>query len=82
VSCLFIMRPALAVPPEGLALLLSVTHQTYADGGPDKDGIASIDEPHFGNAARAYPQRILVWYEIVNDNLGDDGPQRWPRSMG
>jgi hypothetical protein len=23
--------------------------------------------------ARAYPQRILVWHEIVNDTLGDDG---------
>ncbi|WP_079202054.1 DUF3179 domain-containing protein [Pseudomonas sp. CC6-YY-74] len=23
--------------------------------------------------ARAYPQRILVWHEIVNDSLGEDG---------
>ncbi|WP_324734545.1 DUF3179 domain-containing protein [Pseudomonas paeninsulae] len=27
---------------------------------------------HLGQA-RAYPQRILVWHEIVNDSLGEDG---------
>jgi len=61
-------------------------------GGPDKDGIPSIDRPRFwtrgeadsyldggdvvfglvvGDVVRAYPQRILVWHEIVNDALGD-----------
>ncbi|MFW6077345.1 MAG: DUF3179 domain-containing protein [Hyphomicrobiales bacterium] len=60
-------------------------------GGPGKDGIPSIDQPQFLDAAaaddyldggdivfglvengvtRAYPQRILVWHEIVNDALG------------
>jgi hypothetical protein len=61
-------------------------------GGPGKDGIPSIDQPKFWDAAaandyldhgdivfglvengvaRAYPQRILVWHEIVNDTLGN-----------
>ena len=60
-------------------------------GGPGKDGIPSIDQPKFRDAAaaddyldpgdivfglvengvaRAYPQRILVWHEIVNDTIG------------
>jgi hypothetical protein len=60
-------------------------------GGPGKDGIPSIDQPQFWDAAgaddyldggdivfglvengvaRAYPQRILVWHEIVNDDFG------------
>jgi hypothetical protein len=60
-------------------------------GGPGKDGIPSIDQPRFWDAAgadayldggdvvfglvengepRAYPQRVLVWHEIVNDTVG------------
>jgi hypothetical protein len=60
-------------------------------GGPGKDGIPSVDQPKFWDAAggneylddgdivfglvengvaRAYPQRIVVWHEIVNDTLG------------
>jgi len=61
-------------------------------GGPPPDGIPSIDNPKFTNAAnatswlsndydsviglslngdvRAYPLRILVWHEIVNDFVG------------
>lgn len=59
-------------------------------GGVPKDGIPSIDDPHFVDAdsgdellgekepvfgitvngfSRAYPQRILVWHEIVNDEI-------------
>lgn len=34
------------------------------------------EEPVFGvvrnGAVRAYPQRVLVWHEIVNDELGDE----------
>lgn len=88
----------LAVPPEGPARLLSASHEAYANfmlpGGPGKDGIPAIDQPHFVDAvsanafldpldivfgvyhqgqARAYPQYILVWHEIVNDTLGEDG---------
>ena len=96
--CLLIISPALAMPPEGPARLLSASHETYAafmlSGGPGKDGIPAIDSPRFTDAAsangfldpqdivfgvfhqgqaRAYPQRILVWHEIVNDTLGGDG---------
>ncbi len=58
-------------------------------GGPDRDGIPSIDAPQFetigqagipdvepvvsvavGSEARAYPLRILIWHQIVNDTLG------------
>lgn len=95
---LCVSSPALAVPPEGPARLLSASHERYADfmlsGGPGKDGIPAIDSPRFSDAAsadafldpqdivfgvfhqgqaRAYPQRILVWHEIVNDRLGEDG---------
>lgn len=62
-------------------------------GGVRKDGIPSIDEPMFIEAARAdewlegpepvfgvsmndvvkaYPQRVVVWHEIVNDRMGSD----------
>ncbi len=59
-------------------------------GGPSKDGIPALTNPHTTTAkkarylkssdlvvgvvikgqARAYPLRILVWHEIVNDTLG------------
>jgi len=58
-------------------------------GGPDRDGIPSIDHPRFvatgdagvpgiepvvsvsiGSEARAYPLRILIWHQIVNDRVG------------
>jgi hypothetical protein len=59
-------------------------------GGPPKDGIPAIDEPHFkqvtestglqatdpiisveiNDDARAYPLKILIWHEIVNDTVG------------
>lgn len=58
-------------------------------GGPERDGIPSIDEPRFaaieeagvpdvepvvsvavGDDARAYPLRILIWHQIVNDRVG------------
>lgn len=59
-------------------------------GGPPRDGIPSIDNPHFLPAgaitdldaqepvlslvvngdARAYPLRVLIWHEIVNDVVG------------
>ena len=58
-------------------------------GGPDRDGIPSIDDPRFatiadagvpgiepvvslavGGEARAYPLRILIWHQIVNDSVG------------
>jgi hypothetical protein len=95
--CLVVVSPALALPPEGPARLLSAGTEDYAafllSGGPGKDGIPAIDQPRFTDAAsadayldaedivfgvyhqgqaRAYPQRILVWHEIVNDTLGDD----------
>lgn len=58
-------------------------------GGPDRDGIPSIDDPKFepvtghdalaptepviglkiGDVAKAYPLRILIWHEIVNDEI-------------
>lgn len=59
-------------------------------GGPPRDGIPPIDEPHFmhvadateiapnepvislflNGEARAYPIRILIWHEIINDIVG------------
>lgn len=61
-------------------------------GGPPRDGIPAIDNPHFvaagavdflqdndiviglvrGIVARAYPTRILVWHEVVNDTVAGD----------
>lgn len=45
----------------------------------DAESVEQFLQPHdivFGvyhqGQARAYPQRILVWHEIVNDQLGDD----------
>lgn len=83
-------------PLRATPLVHSVPLGAYADnilsGGPPKDGIPSIEAPHFWNAeeadryldaddvvfgvylhgeARAYPQRVLVWHEIVNDRFGD-----------
>jgi hypothetical protein len=89
---------ALAAPPTGDPLPLPAAPAEYVAaemaGGPPKDGIPSIDDPVFWNAAeagrflegndivfgvyrngraRAYPQRVLVWHEIVNDDIGDEG---------
>jgi hypothetical protein len=61
----------------------------FQSGGPGKDGIPAIDEPHFlpvskvnvvepkepvielvaRGRARAYPIQILIWHEIVNDEI-------------
>jgi Protein of unknown function (DUF3179) len=58
-------------------------------GGPPKDGIPAIDDPHFtppkavdwledrepvilvevGGETRGYPLQILIWHEIVNDEV-------------
>ena len=88
---------ALAAPPTEhppavpLAYSLEAFRSEIRAGGPGKDGIPSIDRPHFQPAdradldpderiigvhhngvVRAYPQRILVWHEIVNDELGGE----------
>jgi hypothetical protein len=70
----------------------SVSFSEILSGGPPKDGIPAIDDPHFisveeaddwlrsqepviqikvGDEARAYPIQILMWHEIVNDQIGD-----------
>jgi hypothetical protein len=63
--------------------------EAILSGGPPRDGIPAIDNPHFiapveagfmldgdevvsvtvGGETRAYPLRILVWHEIVNDEI-------------
>ena len=68
----------------------SIDFASILSGGPPKDGIPSIDEPHFVKLAnytdaaetepviafahkgdaRAYPLRVLIWHEIVNDTVG------------
>ena len=67
----------------------SVDFSEIMSGGPPKDGIPSIDDPHFadigdvdlpdrepviglkvGDEFRAYPLRVLMWHEIVNDVIG------------
>ena len=68
----------------------SVPFSQILSGGPQKDGIPSIDDPRFvsardektlgerepvirlaiGGDVRAYPLRILIWHEIVNDVVG------------
>jgi hypothetical protein len=69
----------------------TVPYDELRSGGPPRDGIPSIDDPHFigqesaaewltGNEpvialelngeARAYPLQILIWHEIVNDEVG------------
>lgn len=62
-------------------------------GGPPKDGIPSIDNPHFISSTeakswiaekepvivveyegvvRAYPLQVMIWHEIVNDEIQGD----------
>ncbi len=74
----------------------SVSFAEIKSGGPPKDGLPSIDNPHFASlvagrasgwtsrltnnepvislsingVSRAYPLRILIWHEIVNDTVG------------
>lgn len=69
----------------------SVPYEEILSGGPPKDGIPAIDNPHFisveeaddwlkslepviqiqvGDEARAYPIQVLIWHEIVNDQIG------------
>ncbi|MCL7416799.1 MAG: DUF3179 domain-containing protein [Halalkalicoccus sp.] len=74
-----------------LAHDLEHLRENTVSGGVSKDGIPSIDEPTFADAAdvdladgapvfgvirngeaRAYPQSVLVWHEIVNDTIGDE----------
>lgn len=67
----------------------AVPYEEIRPGGPDRDGIPSIDAPRFAapeearvpgpepvvtvvidGDARAYPLRILIWHQIVNDRVG------------
>lgn len=67
----------------------SIDTKKVLSGGPGKDGIPAINNPHFvktnkadlgneirgilvqiGTEERFYPYNILVWHEIVNDNIG------------
>jgi len=77
--------------PNIISYKLDEFTESMLSGGPDKDGIPSIDDPeywdvdqadrflddgdivfgvHANGTARAYPQRVLVWHEIVNDTVG------------
>lgn len=70
----------------------SIDLSELQSGGPPKDGIPSINNPHFisqkdadlwlessepvisfqfNKTARAYPLQILIWHEIVNDEIND-----------
>ena len=69
----------------------SIDFERIIDGGPEKDGIPSIDDPifkavgkidnihpdepviavHYNGMAKAYPLRVLLWHEIVNDKIDD-----------
>ena len=84
----------LELPTADARLPLPTTADALTDearsGGPGKDGIPSVDDPQFIDAAdadvlgpgdpvfgvardgvkKAYPQKILVSHEIVNDDLG------------
>lgn len=50
----------------------SIDDPSFADAG---DAELNDDDPVFGvvgnGEARAYPQYVLVWHEIVNDTIGD-----------
>lgn len=79
----------LAPASQGVSGELDEFATNIRSGGPPKDGIPPIDEPHFIAAsdakflededvvfglvmdeeARAYPQLVLVWHEIVNDGF-------------
>ena len=69
----------------------TVALEDITSGGPPKDGIPPIDDPHFVSIAeaddwlenrepvvilsiegqtKAYPIQILMWHEIVNDEVG------------
>jgi hypothetical protein len=64
----------------------TVPFDQFQSGGPGKDGIPALDRPRFAPVAkttylkpqepviafggRAYPLQILIWHEIVNDQVG------------
>lgn len=49
---------------------LSVPDNSLYDGGPLLPDYAPIIGVEHGDAARAYPLRILNWHEVVNDTFG------------
>ncbi|MHA2394843.1 MAG: DUF3179 domain-containing protein [Promethearchaeota archaeon] len=59
--------------------LLDEFYANIRSGGPPKDGIPPIDNPKYESVSEAdeklddevlvYPQRILVWHEIVNEEI-------------
>lgn len=85
---------AVAAPQtlNGFALEPSLISSTQIlRGGPPRDGIPALNQPHHqaaaeaswgdetivvgvvrGESARAYPLDVLVWHELVNDELGGD----------
>ena len=86
------LTPAHASNLNGFELSrLSIDRSEIFSGGPDRDGIPSIDKPKFiapnqvnflsdddlvisftqDNITKAYPLRILIWHEIVNDMVNN-----------
>lgn len=60
------------VPKDGIP---SIDEPQFLDGA-EADGWLDDGEPVFGvvvnGDVRAYPQRVLVWHEIVNDEIGGE----------
>lgn len=61
------------VPKDGIPSIDNPSHGSVSDG----DGILDPGDPVFGvvrdGQARAYPQHILVYHEIVNDTIAGEG---------
>jgi uncharacterized protein DUF3179 len=56
-------------PRDGIPAILKPKFETAKEAGwlKDEDLIAGID---YGGVQKAYPLRILVWHEAVNDEIG------------
>ena len=68
---------ASGLPKDGLAALVEPPAWTVAQADAAKFGYGRFLVPddrvvglRLGGAARAYPLRVLVWHEVVNDTLG------------
>jgi hypothetical protein len=55
--------PPDGIPPIENPVYVTVSEDTYLENTDIVFGL------HYGNMTIAYPQRILVWHEIVNENL-------------
>jgi hypothetical protein len=58
-------------PPDGIPPLDAPVFVDVADAVDELEGAEAVVALEINGDARAYPVRVMIWHEIVNDTVGD-----------